>query len=72
MSAAGEAMAEEDTHASGAKPRPEGRAREQGWRPTNEFLGYAASGAEAARRCAIEERPTTGRTAIQIWCGGRE
>ena len=72
MSAAGKAKAEEDALASGAKPRPEGRVRERGRRPTNVCLGYAASGAEAARCRAIEERPTTGCPTIQKWCGGRE
>jgi ring-1,2-phenylacetyl-CoA epoxidase subunit PaaA len=31
---AGRSQAKEDTHASGAKPKPEGRVREPGWRPT--------------------------------------
>ena len=34
MSAAGEAKAKEGTDASGAKPKPEGRVREHGSRPT--------------------------------------
>ena len=50
MSAAGEAKAEEDTLASGAKPRPEGRVRERGWRPTGEGRGYSGELTEAARR----------------------
>ena len=54
MSAAGEAQAKVDTHASGAKPRPEGRDRERGWRPTCKGHGSIGELAEAARRRAIE------------------
>jgi len=39
MSAAGEAKVKENALASGAKPRPEGRVRERGWRPTREEYG---------------------------------
>jgi hypothetical protein len=52
MSATGEAKAKKDALASGAKPRPEGRVRERGWRPTLE-LAHAEWVAEAARRRAI-------------------
>jgi hypothetical protein len=38
----------EDTLASGAKPRPEGRVREGGWRPTCQDRGIALAAAEAA------------------------
>ena len=72
MSAAGEAKAKEDAFASGAKPRPAGRVRERGWRPTRQRPGIAESWTEAARRRAIEERPTARRIAIQQRCGGRE
>ncbi len=34
MSERGKAQAKEDTRASGAKPKPAGRVREHGWRPT--------------------------------------
>jgi hypothetical protein len=54
MSAAGAAQMKKDTLARGAKPRPEGRVRERGWRPTNVVLGFASSGAEGARRRVIE------------------
>jgi hypothetical protein len=52
MSAAGEAQAQ-DTFASGAKPRPEGRVRERGWRPTPEGYVIGKQRAEAARRRAM-------------------
>ena len=54
MSERGEAKAKRDAHASGAKPRPEGRGRERGWRPTGEELGVARARSEAARPRAIE------------------
>jgi hypothetical protein len=54
MSEAGEAKAEEDTFASGAKPRLEERVRERRWRPTNECVGFVENGMAAARRRAIE------------------
>ena len=50
------AKAKEDTRASGAKPRPEGRVREHGWRPTTQSTGFAAPLMEAARRRAIARR----------------
>jgi hypothetical protein len=53
MSAAGEAQAEKDTLASGAKPRPEGRVREQGRRPTRGRYGIRQTRSEAAHRCAV-------------------
>ena len=53
MSAACEAQAEKDTHASGAQPRLEERVRERGWRPTSESQKDAVSSSEAARRRAI-------------------
>jgi len=53
VSAAGEAQAKEDALASGAEPRPEGRVRERGWRPTRGRSGVAESRTEAARRLAI-------------------
>jgi hypothetical protein len=53
MSAAGEAKAKEDTLASGAKPRPEGRVRERGWRPTYERYEISELCPEAARRRTI-------------------
>jgi hypothetical protein len=37
MSATGEAKVKEDALASRAKPRPEGRVRERGWRLTREL-----------------------------------
>ena len=52
MSAAGEAQAQ-DTFASGAKPRPEGRVRERGWRPTPQRYAIGKPRSEDARRCAI-------------------
>jgi hypothetical protein len=72
MSAAGKAKAKEDAIASGAKPGLEERVRERRWRPTIASLGNAEARAEAARRRAIEGRPTTGRTAIPKCLGGRE
>src|SRR6202040_2861290 len=45
----GEAKAKEDALASGAKPRPEGRVRTRGRRPTGENRGNSESLAEAAR-----------------------
>jgi DNA-binding FadR family transcriptional regulator len=59
MSAAGErqrAKAKEATRASGAKPGPEGRVRERGWRPATQSAGFAGSVTEAARRRAIAPR----------------
>ena len=53
MSETGEAKAKKDALASGAKPRPEGRGRERGWRPSCEGCGIAARRGEAARRRAI-------------------
>ena len=53
MSTAGKAKAKEDTLASGAKPRPAGRVRERGWRPTCEGYGVAEAPTEAVRRRAI-------------------
>ena len=53
MSATGEAKVKEDALASGAKPRPEGRVRERGRRPTDKGRGILAARAEAARRRAI-------------------
>jgi hypothetical protein len=50
MSAAGEAKAKEYTRASGAKPRPEGRVREHGWRPTAQPVEFAEPVKQAARR----------------------
>jgi hypothetical protein len=57
VSEAGErkrAKVEEDTFASGAKPRLEERVREQRWRPTNEAVGIGQNCMAAARRRAIE------------------
>jgi hypothetical protein len=54
MREAGEAKAKEDTHVSGAKPKPEGRVRERGWRPTRRACGIGIPGTEAARRRSIE------------------
>ena len=53
MSATGEAKVKEDALTSGAKPRPEGRVRERGRRPTGNWRGITATCAEAARRRAI-------------------
>ena len=58
MSEAGEAKAKKDTHASGAKPKPEGRVRERGWRPTRGSYGLGESRTEAARRRAIAAADT--------------
>ena len=44
---------EEYACASGAKPRPEGRVRERGRRPTMLMLGVEMQVTEAARRRAI-------------------
>jgi hypothetical protein len=52
MSETGEAKAKRDAGASGAKPRPEGRVREQRRRPTREGRGLAERFKEAARRRA--------------------
>ena len=54
MSERGEAQAEEDTLVSGVKPRPEGRVRERGWRPTRRAFGIGDRRTEAARPRAIE------------------
>jgi len=54
MSEGGEAKAKKDVLASGAKPRPEGRVRERGWRPTRQCFGVPESRAEAVRPRAIE------------------
>ena len=48
MSTPREAKAKEDTRASGAKPRPEGRVRERGWRPTHRGDGIRETDAGAA------------------------
>jgi hypothetical protein len=61
MSAAGVAKAKTDALANGAKPRPEGRVRERGWRPTRKAFGIAESRTEAARRRATAPRPTLGQ-----------
>jgi hypothetical protein len=53
MSAAGAAKAKENALASGARPRPEGRVRERGWRPTRKRSGAGTERTEAARRRAI-------------------
>ena len=57
MSEAGErqrAKAKEDVLASRAKPRPEGRVCERGWRPTGGPAEFCNNVTEAARRRAIE------------------
>ena len=54
MRAAGEAKAKEYARASGAKPRPEGRVREHGWRPTTQSVGFVGPVKEAARRRASD------------------
>ncbi len=48
MSGAG---ASQDTRVSGVKPRPEGRVRERGWRPTSS-RNAERDRAEAARHSA--------------------
>ena len=53
MSERGEAQAKKDTHVSGAKPKPEGRVRERGWRPTRKVFELAAACKEARRPRAI-------------------
>ena len=55
MSARREAQAKKDALVSGAKPRPEGRVRERGRRPTRE-LAHADRVEEAARPRAIAPR----------------
>jgi hypothetical protein len=64
MRAAGEAQAKKDALASGAKPRPEGRVREQGWRPTNECSENVEYRTEAARRRAIARAR---RASVRSW-----
>ena len=49
MSGAGPSQ---DTCASGAKPRPEGRVRERGWRPTSR-RNDERDGAEAAANMGV-------------------
>ena len=44
----------EDTRVSGAKPKPEGRIRERGWRPTRCRNEVGGRSMEAARRRANE------------------
>ena len=58
MSETGVAKAKTDALASGAKPRPEGRVRERGWRPTRQRYRDAEPQAEAARRLAIAAADT--------------
>ena len=61
MSEAGErqrAKAKEDVLASRAKPRPEGRVCERGWRPTGGPAEFRNNVTEAARRRAIEAADT--------------
>jgi hypothetical protein len=53
MSKRREAQAKKDALVSGAKPRPEGRVRERGRRPTLKFA-HADRVEEAARPRAIE------------------
>ena len=72
MSAAGEAKAKEDALASGAKPRLEERVRKQGRRPPSELVGIVEAGMVAARRRAIEQRPTNGLHTVAKSYGGRE
>jgi hypothetical protein len=56
MSAPGTAKAKKDALASGAWPRPEGRVRERGWRPTRRGYEITLSLPEAARRCASPQK----------------
>jgi hypothetical protein len=58
MSTPGEAKAKEDVLASGAKPRPEGRVRDRGRRPTRGRCGFGEPHTEAARRRAIPAADT--------------
>jgi hypothetical protein len=62
---------EQDALASGAKPRPEGRVRERGWRPTHAPFGVTDTASEAARRRAIEaaDAPTSHTALLEQ--GGR-
>jgi hypothetical protein len=59
MSETGKAKAKKDVLASGAKPKPEGRVRERGRRPTLECFGVPESRVEAARRLAIAHAADT-------------
>ena len=59
MRAPGEAKAKKDALVSGAKPRPEGRVRERGWRPTRGRSGIVEPRTEAARRRAIAAADTS-------------
>ena len=71
MSAPGKAKANEDTLASGAKPRPAARVRERARRPTDEEFGCVGTFVEArasARDCA---RPTRRRETGTGSRGGR-
>jgi hypothetical protein len=75
MSEAGErqrAKAKEDTCASGAKPRPEGRVREHRWPPTTRAFGFEMQVMEAARRRAIEAADNATIRSWRMRCGGRE
>ena len=70
MSAAAKGQDKEYAVASGAKPRPEGRVRERGRRPTTRRVEFAAPGKEAARRSAIERaRRADGRAAVRVQRG---
>jgi hypothetical protein len=74
MSAAGERQRArpEDTRVSGAKPKPEGRVRERGWRPTRRGNEVRERPMEAARRRAIERGRQRNVSRNEKRCGGRE
>jgi hypothetical protein len=70
MSETGEAKAKKDALASGAKPSPEGRVRERGWRPTRQGRGIPLAPAKAARRLAIAHAADT--PTDKIWVRSTE
>ena len=62
----GEAKAKKDVLASGAKPKPEGRVRERGRRPTRGGGGIRRPRAEAARRRVITQAADASPRHLQL------
>jgi hypothetical protein len=71
MSERGEAQEKKHALVSGAKPRPEGRVRERGRRPTLE-AAHTDRVEEAARPRAIEAADRESLEPLWMRCGGRE
>ena len=74
MSERREAQAKEDTFASRAEPRPEGRVGERGWRPTRIAAGFFEDRVSAARPRATDAADTADTEAVSMpnQTGGRQ